>query len=74
MKLGNGSAFIALPRQTSPRALRANEEAVMWISFFTIVLAIALALGWGALALEGYGEEIPRTRKAMRGLRPMRNA
>ena len=45
----------------------------MWISLFTIVLAIALALGWGALALEAY-EEAPRARKALRGTRSMRNA
>ena len=45
----------------------------MWISLFTIVLAIAVALAWGALALENYGEEVPRTRKAGRGLRPMHN-
>ena len=46
----------------------------MWISLFTIVLAIALGLGWGALVLESYGEENHRGRKAVRGLRSMRNA
>lgn len=46
----------------------------MWISLFTIVLAIALGLGWGALVLESYGEENRRGRKAVRGLRSMRNA
>jgi len=46
----------------------------MWISLFTIVLAIAIGLGWGALVLESYGEENPRGRRAMRGLRSVRNA
>ncbi len=31
----------------------------MWISMFTVVLAIALALGWGAIALESYEEAKP---------------
>ena len=73
MKFGNATLPMALWPQTSPRAFRSNEEAVMWISLFTIVLAIAIALAWGALALENYGEEVPRTRKAGRGLRPMHN-
>ncbi len=46
----------------------------MWISLFTVVLVIALGLGWGALALESYDEENRRGRKAVRGLRSMRNA
>ncbi len=46
----------------------------MWISLFTIVLVTALGLGWGAVMLESYGQENRRGRKAMRGLRSMRNA
>jgi hypothetical protein len=43
----------------------------MWISLFTIVLAIALGLGLGAVMLESYGEENQPGRKAVRSLRPM---
>ena len=32
----------------------------MWISLFTIVLAIALGFGLGAVALESYGEAVRR--------------
>lgn len=31
----------------------------MWISLFTVVLAIALGLGFGAVALESYQEAKP---------------
>ena len=44
----------------------------MWISLFTIVLAIALGLGLGAVMLESYGEETHRRRKAVRSLRSVR--
>jgi hypothetical protein len=30
----------------------------MWISLFTVVLAIALGFGVSAVALESYGEEV----------------
>ncbi len=45
----------------------------MWISLFVIVLIIALGLAMGAVMLESSGEETRRGRKAIRGLRPMRN-
>jgi hypothetical protein len=45
----------------------------MWISLFTIVLAIALGLGLGAVMLESYGEEPRHGRRPVRSLRPMRN-
>jgi len=45
----------------------------MWISLFTIVLAIALGLGLGAVMLESYEEESHRRRRPVRGFRPMRN-
>jgi len=45
----------------------------MWISLFTIVLTIALGLGFGAVMLESYGEESQRGRRPARSLRPMRN-
>ena len=44
----------------------------MWISLFTIVLAIALGLGLGAVMLESYEEESHRGRRPVRSLRPMR--
>lgn len=44
----------------------------MWISLFTIVLAIALGLGLGAVMLESYEEEPHRGRRPVRGFRPMR--
>jgi hypothetical protein len=40
----------------------------MWISLFTIVLAIALGLGVGAVLLESYGED-----GRLYGRRPVRN-
>ena len=43
----------------------------MWISLFTIVLAIALGLG--AVMLESYEEESHRGRRPVRSFRPMRN-
>ena len=43
----------------------------MWISLFTIVLAIALGLGVGAVMLESY-EESHRGRRPVRSFRPMR--
>jgi hypothetical protein len=39
----------------------------MWISMFTVVLAIALGLGWGAIALESY-----EAAKPVRNLRRLR--
>ena len=45
----------------------------MWISLFTIVLAIALGLGFGAVMLGSYGEEPQRGRRPVRSLRAMRN-
>ena len=44
----------------------------MWISLFMIVLAVAIALAWAAVALDGYREETPQTRKAMQGPRRVR--
>ncbi len=46
----------------------------MWISLFTIVLAIALGLALGAVMLESYGGETRRARKDVRDLRSVRNA
>ena len=31
----------------------------MWISMFTVVLVIAVGLGWGSVALETYEEAKP---------------
>lgn len=45
----------------------------MWISLFSIVLAIALGLALGAVMLESYGEENHRGRRPVRSFRPMRN-
>ncbi len=45
----------------------------MWVSLFTVVLIIALGLGWGALVLESHGQE-NRRGKATRSLRSIRNA
>lgn len=39
----------------------------MWISLFTVVLAIALGLGLGAVALESYQEAKPA--RSLRRLR-----
>lgn len=44
----------------------------MWISLFTIVLAVALGLGVGAVMLESYEEESHRGRGPVRSFRPMR--
>ena len=44
----------------------------MWISLFTVVLAIALGLGLGAVMLESYQEESHRRRRLVRSFRPMR--
>ncbi len=44
----------------------------MWISLFTIVLAIALSLGVSAAMLEFYWEENHRARKSGRSLRRVR--
>ena len=44
----------------------------MWISLFTIVLAIALALALGAVMLESYEEGRHRGRKTVHSLRSVR--
>jgi hypothetical protein len=44
----------------------------MWISLFSIVLAIALGLGVGAVMLESYEEEADRGRRPVRSFRPVR--
>ena len=44
----------------------------MWISLFSIVLAIALGLGIGAVMLESYEEESRHGRRPVRSFRPMR--
>jgi len=44
----------------------------MWTSLFTIVLAIALGLGLGAVLLESDAEENHSGRKTVRNLRSMR--
>ena len=45
----------------------------MWISLFTIVIAIALGFGLGAVMLESYGDESHRGRRPVRSYRPMRH-
>lgn len=45
----------------------------MWISLFSIVLAIALGFGVGAVMLESYGDEPHRGRRPVRSIWPMRH-
>lgn len=44
----------------------------MWISLFTIALAIALSLGVGAVMLESYEEHSNRGHRPVRSFRPVR--
>ena len=44
----------------------------MWISLFSIVLALALGLALGAMVLESYEEEHRRGSKTVRSLRSVR--
>ena len=45
----------------------------MWVPLFTIVLAIALGFGLGAVMLESYGDESHSGRRPVRSYRPMRH-
>jgi len=49
----------ALLRPDFPRAQSApTEEAIMWITFFAVVISIALGLALGAVMLESYEEHV----------------